>query len=94
MSSKPPKNKYIAGLDKQTYDRYVQKTEYIGVDPYEVPKQKFSSDHKCLPAITYIDILNYLVNSTSAYTIEELRVFKLPTRTLVRLILIRVAFSV
>ena len=73
-------------MDKQTYNRYTQKTECIGVDPYEMPKQKFSSDHKCLPAITYIDILNYLVNSTCAYTFEELRAFKVPTGTLVRLV--------
>ncbi|XP_033754238.1 uncharacterized protein LOC117337378 [Pecten maximus] len=76
MSSKPPKKKYIDGLDKVTYDRYAQKTKDIGVDPYEVPKQKFNSDHKNLPAIVYIDILNYLVTSTSAYTYEQLRAFK------------------
>ena len=78
MAEKPPKKKCKDGLDQQTLERYKQKTAVIGVDPYEVPKHSFTVDHKCLPAITYIDILNYLVNSTSAYTMDELRAFKSP----------------
>ena len=43
-------------------------------DPYDI--QDGSYDQELLPAIDYMDIVNYLVFSKSAYTQDEMRAFK------------------
>ena len=77
MSSKLPKKKYRETLDKQSSARYDEKLKLIAeMDPYEISKCDMSGDLKCLPAITYIDILNYLVNKQSAFTMDQLKAYK------------------
>jgi hypothetical protein len=75
MSEKQPKKPYKDSLDKATLERYNQKIDVIGFDPYEL-KKGLTSDYACLPPVTYIDIINYLVNSRSAYTMEQLKAVK------------------
>lgn len=53
-----------------------KKTAVIGVDPYEINKSDMTDRHESLPGITYIDIVNYLINKKSAYTMEELKAVK------------------
>ncbi|XP_053392305.1 uncharacterized protein LOC128554988 [Mercenaria mercenaria] len=77
MSVKQVKKLYRDGLDKQTSERYAQKCNLIGgKDPYDLVKGDLTSDVKCLPAVSYIDIINYLVNTKSAYTMDELKAYK------------------
>ncbi|KAL3837633.1 hypothetical protein ACJMK2_022979 [Sinanodonta woodiana] len=54
--------KYKDGLEKPVLERYMAKPSLIGgIDSYETDKGKLTSNVQCLPEITYIDILNYLV---------------------------------
>ncbi|KAL3884716.1 hypothetical protein ACJMK2_024828 [Sinanodonta woodiana] len=61
-SSKP---KYIDSLDHQHRERYIQKL-----------KDKFSANEEQLPDVTFGDIIMYLVNGTSAYTLEQFKSYK------------------
>ena len=54
---------YTDGLDKITRDRYAQMTKCKVLDPYEVGKDSLTADHDVLPAVTYMDIMNYYVNT-------------------------------
>jgi hypothetical protein len=47
-----------------------------GEDPYEMLPSEFSDDVKLLPKITYPDIVNYLVFSSSPYTSDDLKNYK------------------
>ena len=77
MGDKNVKKLYKDWLDKQTRDRYDEKCNLIGgLDPYNLRKGLLTSDTNSLPAITYIDVMNYLVNTKSAYTMEELKAYK------------------
>jgi hypothetical protein len=71
MGDKQQKKRYIDCLDGVSRRRYDQKLELIGgQDPYDLRKEDLSSDVKCLPGVTYIDIVNYLINTKSAYTFD------------------------
>lgn len=73
----PKSAKYIDGLQKEVRERYEVKVSLIGgIDPYDIGKVKLTSNVQCLPDITYIDILNYLVNTKSAYTLNDLKSYK------------------
>ena len=64
--------KYREALEPDAKARYLEKLEIIGgEDPYELGS--LSSDEKLLPAITYPDIVNYLVFTPSTYTAEDLK---------------------
>ncbi|WAR08655.1 hypothetical protein MAR_018613, partial [Mya arenaria] len=55
--------------------RYGEKLKLIaGTDPYTLPT--WSPDVKSLPAVTYPDIVNFLVYSPSAYTLDDLNCYK------------------
>ena len=69
---------YIDTLDSVSRSRYVDKLKLIdGTDPYKVLSSKeWTCDPECLPAISYPDIVNYLVFQVSAFTLEEFRSYK------------------
>ena len=68
---------YKDRLDAVCRARYLQKLKDIGdKDPYEMRNDEWSTDVNLYPAITYPDIVNYLVNSCSAYSLEELKGYK------------------
>ena len=55
--------------------RYEDKLKIIGgSDPYEL--KSFSTDVKCLPTVSYPDIVNYLVFTPSPYTLDDLKCYK------------------
>ena len=63
---------------------YIQKLALAGVsDPYDIPSNLFIAidrharfDDNTLPQLSYIDIANYLVFSTSYYTSANMKAFK------------------
>ena len=74
----------VAHLDPDSRVRYIQKLALAGVsDPYDIPSNLFIAidrharfDDKTLPQLSYIDIANYLVFSTSYYTSANMKAFK------------------
>jgi hypothetical protein len=57
--------------------RYFQKFELLGgLDPYEMDSSLWSDNVELLPKISYPDIVNYLVFSSSPYTLEDLKSYK------------------
>ncbi|KAL3880359.1 hypothetical protein ACJMK2_032603 [Sinanodonta woodiana] len=71
------KLKYIDSLDHQHRERYIQKLKDVsGIDPYQVEPKKFSANEEQLPDVTFGDIIMYLVNGTSAYTLEQFKSYK------------------
>ena len=55
-------------LDRLHFARYQEKLSLIdGIDPYNVSKES------AFPAVTYPDIVNYLVFGPSPFTMEDLR---------------------
>lgn len=76
MTSVPAKQKYVDTLDNITKERYLAKISLIGdIDPYEVGNN-LDNTHDGLPDITYPDIVNYLVFTQSAYTLDQLKAYK------------------
>ncbi|XP_076034152.1 uncharacterized protein LOC143020978 [Oratosquilla oratoria] len=70
-------DRYCVGLNKEERARYEKKLALTcGEDPYEIDDAAWSVDDSLLPAITYPDIVNYLVFSLSPYTSEDLKNFK------------------
>ena len=66
---------YVDSLEAKEKERYLSKIEQIGgIDPYQV--NDLSSDWNCLPAITYPDIVNYLLFTPSPYTATDLKCYK------------------
>ncbi len=64
-------------FDRPTRERYEIKKKLIhGVDPYEIKEVDWSSDAVRLPDISYPDIVNYLVNKQSSYTLQKLKAYK------------------
>jgi len=49
--------------------------EIDGNDPYEMENTEWSADMSEWPAVTYPDIVNYLVYTQSAYTLAELKAY-------------------
>jgi hypothetical protein len=81
MSVKLPQAKvkqtYVDSLDPISRARYVQKCDLIDkMDPYEIPKAEWKSVVGEWPDVQYGDIYNYLVNTVSAYSKDEMRGYK------------------
>ena len=56
---------------------YSEKIALIGgCDPYSIKKNDLSDDINVYPGITYLDIVNYLLFTQSAYKSDELRNYK------------------
>ena len=76
-STKAAQLSYLDTLDASSRTRYLKKIDVIGgQDPYKLGSDKVSADAKTLPAISYPDIVNYLVYSPSPYTLEDLKCYK------------------
>ena len=70
------KPKYVDTLDEVSRRRYLCKLELIGgIFPYQVQKKDWKNDTSWLPDVSYPDIMNYLVNSRSAYTLAQLKAY-------------------
>ena len=54
--------------------RYIEKIAYVGIDPFAIPAQNFSSES--LPSIEPCDILSYLVLETSFYTKDQFKNYR------------------
>jgi hypothetical protein len=68
---------YFDGLDHTAKARYLDKLKLIdNVDPYTMSSGSFSADPKYLPPITELNIYNYLVNTPSPYTKDQLECYK------------------
>jgi len=76
-SKEKEKPKYIDSLDTITKARYNEKVKLIGgIDPYQVEAKSWTDNVKLFPDISYPDIVNYLVNTKSAYTLDDLKAYK------------------
>ena len=76
-ATKKAEKSYIDHLDAETRKRYVEKLKVIGgVDPYKVDKRDWRDDVDLFPAVTYADLLIYLVHNPSLYTLESFRAYK------------------
>ena len=68
---------YFYTLEANVRSRYIEKTKFCdGIDPYRLKKSDFSYNHDDFPLITFPDISNYLVLSTSFYTTQQMKAFK------------------
>ena len=76
-SSKESSLDYFKTLDTAARKRYEEKTNLIGgEDPYTMSSDSFSCDPSAFPGVTYPDIVNYLINSPSPYSLESLKAYK------------------
>ncbi|XP_052806677.1 uncharacterized protein LOC128235930 [Mya arenaria] len=67
---------YKDSLDSVAKKRYEQKITIVGgVDPYATDLV-WSKDVACLPSVTHIDIVHYLLFTPSPYTKEDLKAWK------------------
>ncbi len=68
---------YFYTLEANARSRYIQKTKLCdGIDPYCLKKSDFCYNHDDFPCVTFPDISNYLVLSTSFYTTQQMKAFK------------------
>ena len=54
----------------------MEKIKILDKDPYETSKSEWCKDLTSWPEVTYPDIVNYLVYTQSAYTLQELGAYK------------------
>lgn len=69
-------SEYYSALAGPTKTRYREKVKICGFDPYTLKKSDCSEDMAEYPAITYPDIVNYLVIQTSWKTGSEMKAWK------------------
>ncbi len=62
--------------DADSKERYLEKINTIGMDPYEADKASFVDDVDIWPSITSIHVGMYLVFSPSPYTGDNLLNYK------------------
>ncbi|KAL3889699.1 hypothetical protein ACJMK2_002028 [Sinanodonta woodiana] len=68
---------YRDTLDVTSKQRYDDKIGLIEKqDPYTLEKHRWTQDVDKWASVTYPDIVNYLLFSTSAYTMDELKSYK------------------
>ena len=69
---------YYQELTKEAQHRYNEKLDILHVaDPYTFSHEQWSSDINSLwPEVEYPDIYNYLINTPSPYTKDELKAYK------------------
>ncbi|KAL3843252.1 hypothetical protein ACJMK2_021194 [Sinanodonta woodiana] len=73
----PSKPRYVDTLAPISKARYIDKIRLIdNKDPYEIAKAEWSTDVNKCPDIQYPDIVNYLVNTQSAYTLSDMKAYK------------------
>ena len=70
-------NSYFKSLDPPSRKRYMKKISGIGgIDPYVIKSEKFDCNVKNFPAVTYPDIVNYLIFGSSPFTENQLKALK------------------
>ena len=69
-------SKYYHGLGSQDKDRYLEKLSSVQVDPYLIMKNQWEDDVKLFPAVSYPDIVTYLLFTKSPFTAENLKAYK------------------
>lgn len=68
---------YMDTLDAVCRARYVDKLKEIdSKDPYQMENGEWRTDIELYPNTSYPDIVNYLVNGVSAYSLEQLKGYK------------------
>ena len=68
---------YYQELTKEAQHRYNEKLDILHVaDPYTFSHEQWSSDISLWPEVEYQDIYNYLINTPSPYTKDELKAYK------------------
>lgn len=68
---------YRETLDSDSKQRYDDKLSIIGnLDPYTIERQKWSRNTEKWAGVTYPDIVNFLLYTTSAYTLDDLKSYK------------------
>ena len=76
-ATKKTEKSYIDHLDAETRKCYIEKLNVVGgVDPYTVDKHDWRDDVDLFPAVTYVDLLIYLMHNPSLYTFESFRAYK------------------
>ena len=64
-------------LDPPAKNRYCEKLKLIDdIDPQAIEDENFTYDINCFPAITYPDIVNYVVFGTSPFSAENMKAYK------------------
>lgn len=77
LTKQPTKATYQDTLDVISKARYLEKLKLIdNKDPYTIPKREWSTDENGFPNIQYPDIVNYLIYTTSAYTLKDMKPYK------------------
>ena len=69
---------YYQELSKEAKRRYNEKLDmlHLKADPYTFSREEWSSDISFWPEVEYPDIYNYLINTPSPYTKDELKAYK------------------
>ena len=78
------KLKYAESLQGEVKKRYLSKLKAIDdLDPYEIPRKDWDTDASkgkldvnIFPGITYPDIVIYLSNTPSPYSLEDFKAYK------------------
>ena len=70
-------NSYFESLDPPSRKRYMEKISAIGgIDPYAIKSEKFDCNIENFPAVTYPDIVNYLIFGSSPFIANQLKSYK------------------
>lgn len=69
-------SEYFYTLDGPTRERYKQKANLVGFDPFDLRKSDLSEDLGLIPGVEYPDIVNYLILQTSWATNSEMKAYK------------------
>ena len=73
---KVAKQQYVDTLDLLSRQRYLDKLRIVDVDPYALPNSAWSKSEASFPAVSYPDIVNYLIFTKSLYTMEDMKAWK------------------
>ena len=80
MWSDSNNSSYFLSLDDSGRKSYKHKLTFTNgstlPDPYVLEQDTWSGDLSKLPDITWGDVYNYLINTTSIYTKEKLKAYK------------------
>ena len=63
-------------LDVLSRQRYLEKLRIVGVDPHALPNPAWSKNEASFPAVSYADIVNYLIFTKSFYIMEDMKAWK------------------
>ena len=72
-----PKQQYVDTLDGLSRQRYLDKLRVIdGVDPYTLLSGSWTKDEASFPAVSYPNIVNYLIFGKSFYSMDDMNAWK------------------